>query len=183
MQRFLFSWRHAVTSEFGPKHPSDRLVALTISLYFNGDGLGAWPSQNTLATRTGLSSKSVGKAIRRLEKAEWLSRLARKGPRGIRAPRWGFEYRAKLPKKMSNALANGEDSSLFSGKEPRAAAPQKNRELRDHRIGNVVPTNTSREYVKGAALKRGMIPTPQELDAFVADLDAAEGLAKTAAAR
>lgn len=180
MQRFLFSWRHAVTSEVGPKHAIDRLVALTLSLYFNGDGLGAWPSQSTLARRTGLTARSIRPALARLVREDWLGRIARKGPRGIRAKRWGYEYRARLPKKLSNALANAENSSLFSGKEPTAPTPQKNGEIHDKRIGKQLPTNTAVELVKGVAFKNKLALSAQELDAFVADLDAAEGLEKSA---
>ena len=175
MRRFLFAWRHALASEAGPQRPTDRLVGMTLALYFNGDGIGAWPSQETLARRTGLTTRSIRPALARLVRDDWLGRIARKGPKGIRAPRWGFEYRAKLPRKLSNQYANGENVSLFAGKAPTAAISKKNGEIDDRGIGNRFPPNTSGELVKGVAFKRNVvIPSAQELDSFVADLDASQ---------
>jgi hypothetical protein len=148
---FLFAWRNALSSAEGPRRAQDRHVGHVLSLYMGRDGLGAWPSQETLAVRSGFTVRFVREALKRLYAEKWLTRQARKGPRGIRHPRWGFEYRARLPGKLADAYMNGERHSLFSGKEPRPPASKKNGERHDRRIGNDVPTNTSGELVKGFA--------------------------------
>src|SRR5690242_2649034 len=94
--RFLFRWRWALCSEWGPRNPTDRLVALCISLYMRSDGLGAWPSQTTLAARSGLALRTVRPALKRLVKAKWLSRVTRKPRRGRAAKGMGFDYSARL---------------------------------------------------------------------------------------
>lgn len=153
-RRLLFPWRHALASEEGPAAASERLVALALSLYMNGDGLGAWPSQEVLALRTGLTARTVRDALERLVAKGWLAREPRKSPRGVKSKRFGYEYRACLPVRLSNMLANGEANSLFSGKEPRRVPHKKNGEINDKRIGKQFPTNTSYEYFKPDAYKK-----------------------------
>ena len=162
MRRYLFAWRHALSSAEGPRRAPDRLVGLVLSLYMGSDGLGAWPSQGTLAVRTGLTVRTVREALKRLCAEKWLTRQARKSPAGIRSPRWGYEYRASLPRKLPSAYLNGERASLFSGKQPRPPASKKNGEIHDRRIGNDVPTNTSVELVKGSASKKELHDSEQE---------------------
>jgi DNA-binding transcriptional MocR family regulator len=169
--RFLFAWRNAFASEEGPSCGVDRHVAMTLSLYMNGDGLGAWPSQDTLALRTGLTDRTVGRALERLCGEGWLARQPRKSSRGIRHKRYGYEYRATLPKALSNALANGERGSLFNGKEPWKPRPKKNGESDDKRMANGVRTNSSEELIKGDASKKDDSLTQQE----IADVDALRG--------
>lgn len=175
-RRYLFAWRHAIASDEGPKRAPDRHIALTLSLYMNGDGLSAWPSQETLALRTGLNIRTVRFALARLCDEKWLSREPRKSPRGIKSKRWGYEYRAKLPTKLGNAFANAERQSLFNGKDPSKeqpgssspAVPKKNGDSHDQRIGTDDPPNTSRELVKPAACKTSAALREQE----IADLEA-----------
>ena len=155
-RRFLFAWRHALNSAEGPRRAPDRQVALVVSLYMNGDGLGAWPSQETLAVRTALTARTVRDALKRLCSERWLSRDARKSPRGVKSKRWGYEYRARLPRKLANAYVNGERPSLFNGKDPGQVTAKKNGEIHDKRIRNDVPTNTSKEYVKNDVYKRDL---------------------------
>lgn len=143
-----------------------RHVGLTLSLYMDRDGLGAWPSQETLAQRTGLSSRSVRDALARLVEARWLSREPRKSPRGIRNPRWGYEYVATLPKKLGNAYVNGERRSLFNGQDPAKVRPGMNTEIYAKRIRNHVPTN-SLKGTRNYARKRETELRPQEIE----DLD------------
>lgn len=165
--RFLFAWRNALASEEGPKRALDRHVALTLMLYMNADGLGAWPSQDTLALKAALTDRTVGRVLQRLCDEKWLSREARKSPRGIRHKRYGYEYRARLPTKLANAYANGERGSLFTGRDPRKEQPKSNGEPGDIRIPNDVRTNTAGDC-KRLASKKGSELTPQEIE----DLDA-----------
>lgn len=161
--RFLFAWRHAVSSAEGPQLASDRHVALVLSLYMGSDGLGAWPSQQTLMVRTGLVIRTIRPALKRLLAEGWLTRQARKGPRGIRAPRWGFEYRARLPGKLAKAYMNGASVALFSGKEPTARSAKKNGAISAQRMGQPLPPNTSGELIKGTASKKELQVSEQEL--------------------
>jgi len=155
----------------------DRHVALTASLYMSRDGLRCWPSQDTLAVRTGLTDRTVGRALKRLVDEKWLDRQPRKSPRDNRHPRYGFEYSARFPTRLANAYANGERGSLFSGKDPRpevhrrqAPAPRiVNTERHDTRIPNGVRTNSVVELVKPNASNKGFGVSAQD----IADMEAA----------
>ena len=157
MRRFLFAWRHALASEDGPPVASDRHVALTLALYLDADGLSAWPSQDTLARRSALTDRTVGRALERLCKEGWLERQARKSPKGNRHKRYGYEYRAKLPQALADAFMKGERRSLFNGKDP-GRASQLNGESDDKRMANQVRTNTSVELVKELASRKKALP-------------------------
>jgi DNA-binding transcriptional MocR family regulator len=50
------------------KHPSDKAVLLAIADHHNGQR-GAWPSQRLLSQVTGLSTRTIRRALRRLEEA------------------------------------------------------------------------------------------------------------------
>ena len=168
-RRFLFAWRHALCSAQGPRHPADRHVALVLSLYFNGDGLGAWPSQQTLALRSGLAVRTIRPALARLVAGHWLSRVERKSPRGIRAKRWGYEYRARLPGKLAKGYLNGAMVALFTGKNPGPGADGENAASSAQRMRQPLPTNTAKECAKGTASRKGLLPEPQE----IAEMEAA----------
>lgn len=150
---FLVAWRHALASQEGPQKSDDRHVALTLALYLDRDGLGAWPSQDTLSVRASLSDRTVCRALERLCAADWLSRQPRKArdkngrqiPNGKRHKRWGYEYRAMLPKHLSAAYANGERRSLFTGEDPRKPSDPGNGERHDKRMANAVRTNSAME--------------------------------------
>lgn len=165
--RFLFAWRWALCSQFGPTNPTDRLVALALSLYMRSDGLGAWPSQSTLAARTGLTVRSVRDALHRLVKGKWLSRVTRKPPRGRVARGHGVDYAARLPKAVSAMYfsGNAEAASLFHGRDPfkpkRARPVKSNPEIDDPQMGNDVPTNAVEEQ-KTMPTRRGLPDLPVE---------------------
>lgn len=78
----LFTWRSAVCDSDLP--PTARHVALTLSLHMNERGGSCFPSREELARETGLSVRTVDKAIRTLEDAGWLhvERPARQRGRG-----------------------------------------------------------------------------------------------------
>jgi hypothetical protein len=66
----LFTWRTAIAKSDLP--PTARHVALTLSLYMNERGGSAWPSLSTLAGDSGLSTRSIMRAIRVLEREHYL---------------------------------------------------------------------------------------------------------------
>lgn len=164
--RFLFAWRHALASTQGPSSSVARLVALTLALYMDREGQSAWPSQDTMATRTALTDRTVGRALEQLCADGWLERQARKSPKGNRHRRFGYEYRARLPRTLADAYAKDERASLFNGTEPGdvEALPvvrpnDGNTESGDTRMANAVRTNTSFELAKTAAInKEGLRP-------------------------
>jgi hypothetical protein len=69
----LYDWRNAVASPAGPSNSSTRHVLLTLSLHMNPQG-AAWPSQTTLARRSGLSLRTVKTALDDAEAAAWIVR-------------------------------------------------------------------------------------------------------------
>jgi hypothetical protein len=154
-QRFLFAWRNALASEEGPAVAVDRHVALSLSLYMDRDGQSAWPSQDTLARRTGLTDRTVGRALERLCDDLWIERQARKSPKGNRHKRYGFEYRARLPRLLADSFAKGECRSLFSGKDSRRPDPALNGEPDDIGMANAVRTKSSVEVFTELAYKKG----------------------------
>jgi hypothetical protein len=175
VSRFKFAWQWALSSEFGPKSATDRHVALVLSLYMRTDGLGAWPSQSTLAARSGLSARSVRDSLHRLVKGKWLSRVTRKPRRGRAAKGLGYDYAARLPRAISAMYwsGNAEAASLFHGRDPykprrtRATRPVKsNAEIGAPVIRNHVPPNSLEEQVKTHAYKKGFSTPPEEVEAL-----------------
>jgi len=69
----LYDWRNAVASPAGPMSSSTRHVLLTLSLHMNPQGV-AWPSQTTLAKRSGLSRRTVQASLDDAEKGAWIVR-------------------------------------------------------------------------------------------------------------
>jgi hypothetical protein len=67
-----WQWRELLASEEGPEDPSTRLVLFVLALHMNQQGLNAFPSQETIAKRSGLSARAVRTHLRRAEKAHWL---------------------------------------------------------------------------------------------------------------
>jgi hypothetical protein len=80
----LFTWRLAIASKDSDLPPTVRLAAHTLALHMNTDGGSCFPSIATLAAESGLSERSVQKAIRHLEDAGWLRVRLGGSPRGGR---------------------------------------------------------------------------------------------------
>jgi hypothetical protein len=66
----IFTWRTAIAKSDLP--PTVRHVALTLSLYMNERGGSAWPSIATLAEDSGLSTRTIMRGIRALERGRYL---------------------------------------------------------------------------------------------------------------
>ena len=88
----LFTWRSAICESELP--PTDRHVALTLSLHMNERGGSCFPAQATVARETGLNDQTIKKVLRRLTDSGWLNRsMTRRGEgRGTRV-----EYVATIP--------------------------------------------------------------------------------------
>jgi hypothetical protein len=155
--RFLFAWRFALSSEFGPKSSTDRHVALVLGLYMRTDGGGAWPSQATLAARTGISARWVRPALQRLVKQGWLHRITRKPRRGRGFKGTGFNYQARLPKRLSAMYWSGNEdaTSLFKGRDAFKKRSRGNGDATSARPRTLRPPNTE--------VKHSLLPIGQAL--------------------
>jgi Helix-turn-helix domain len=93
-----WQWRELFASEHGPVDPSTRLVLFVLALHMNPQGENAFPSQETIAKRTGLSARSVRTHLDRAAKAGWL-RIYRKARKG---QAWFVsQYVATIPEKLT----------------------------------------------------------------------------------
>ena len=75
----LFTWRSAIADSGLP--PTQRLVALSLSLHMNERGGSCFPSVATLVDETGLCERTVQGCRRALERKGWL-RVSEGGGRG-----------------------------------------------------------------------------------------------------
>lgn len=87
-----WSWRHAILDSDLP--PTTRHVLLTLSCFMNDVGTGAYPTQETLAEKTGLSTRAIRTHLELAETKGWLKR----DEHGFRGQRWrSTEYWALWP--------------------------------------------------------------------------------------
>jgi hypothetical protein len=70
----LFTWRSAVASKESMLTPTQRHVALTLSLHMSERGDSCFPSMARLTDETGLGLSTVREAMRRLHSLGWLHR-------------------------------------------------------------------------------------------------------------
>jgi hypothetical protein len=74
-----YSWRGAIASRESGLSPTRRLVALALSLHMSEKGDSCFPSVPTLAGETGLSERSVYRAVADLVEGGWLARDSSRG--------------------------------------------------------------------------------------------------------
>lgn len=90
----LFTWRAAITSEYGPPSPSTRLVLLTLSLHMDDQGKSCFPTIETLMKETGLSNRAVITHLRQAEQ----DGCFRKTSGVFKGQRWRHSvYEATIP--------------------------------------------------------------------------------------
>ena len=77
-----YQWADCVASEQGPRDPLTRFVLLALAMHMDPDGSNAWPSQRTLAMRTGWCRRTVQFHLK-------IGRGGRLGLRESEAPRPG----------------------------------------------------------------------------------------------
>jgi len=107
----LFTWRSAVvTSELTP---TQRHVALTLSLYMNERGGSAFPGAGRLAGDCGLHVSTVRRALADLTELGWLQLVSRGGKRGV--SRKANEYVATRPQ-PALPLAQDDGSHRTTGR-------------------------------------------------------------------
>jgi hypothetical protein len=93
-----WQWRELFASKHGPSDPSTRLVLFVLALHMNPQGENAFPSQALIATRTGLSERSVRTHLAQAKKAGWVGITERR-----RAQQAWFvnEYTATIPDEVA----------------------------------------------------------------------------------
>jgi helix-turn-helix protein len=93
-----WQWRELFASEHGPADYPTRLVLFVLSLHMGHDGDQAWPSQETIAKRAGLSDRAVRKHIALAQESGWL----RVEPRRQHGQAWFVhEYTAMIPENLA----------------------------------------------------------------------------------
>jgi hypothetical protein len=123
-----WDWRHRVASEEGPKHATTRHVLLTLSLHMGKHGDHAFPSQEHLAKRTGMSVRSVRTHLKIAEDAGWIIRVPRR-PTG--SPWRHHQYVAALPAALANRRAPRASESQIRAEDP---APSRSKMLQPARV-------------------------------------------------
>jgi hypothetical protein len=89
-----WQWRELFASEHGPSDTGTRLVLFVLALHMNQDGESAYPAQELIARRSGLSVRSVRKHLQLAEQGGWLN-IHQKRRRG---QAWFVnEYAATIP--------------------------------------------------------------------------------------
>lgn len=107
-RRALARWRRALCSSRGPDSTC-RLTGLVLANYLLSEHDSA-PSQARLAVQTGLTSKAVGQALRRLVTGHWLIQVSDKRPgRGARG--MGYRYLSNIPQNVTTAERSHNRSS------------------------------------------------------------------------
>jgi hypothetical protein len=138
----LYGWRDAIASPAGPPSASTRHVLLTLSLYMTRGSKGvAWPSQASLAARTGLSLRTVKAAIADAEKSGWIVR----GSMGRNSQGWRLtRYQGVIPAHVDLASKPWELDSAW--KRGATAAPRLSADRPDvvQTVCNVVQITTER---------------------------------------
>lgn len=74
---------------------STKLILLAVADHAHDDGTGAWPSQTTLAEKTGLSERTVRRELKRLEQMGELRAVKREGLTTL--------FSVTTPDKLSNS--------------------------------------------------------------------------------
>ena len=116
MKCYRDQWCDLVASEHGPARAHTRHVLLTVGLHMQPDGSRCYPSVRTIATRTGLSGRSVMTHLAHAEVAGWIAR----GSRGASGQGWRrHQYHPTLPKVVQELHHVAEEGG--AGDAPRQA--------------------------------------------------------------
>lgn len=90
-----WQWRELVASEHGPADPGTRLVLFVLALHMSQLGDSCFPSQQTVAVRSGFSLRSVVTHLARAEDDGWIKRYTK--PRKGGHAYFSHEYVATIP--------------------------------------------------------------------------------------
>jgi len=135
----------------------DLLVMLVIATYMDGDGGGAYPSVETIASHTGYSPGAVRRSITRGRKLGWLERT-RRGHRAGDGSTISSAYRATIPAPSTahGCAVENESQARISEPQPRTSEPQPRTHARQG-----VPVEVDQESVRTTSQRiRSLIVTP-----------------------
>lgn len=139
-ERSAWSWRQAIVKSDLPS--TTKLVLLTISIYMNEVGGGAYPSTKTLADDTSLSQRAVCEHLGRATEAGWLI-VSQKGMEGQGWARNSYE--AAWPKGADAKSARSEKALTLT---------QEGTDFDDGKAltdgQSILPTDTSTNRARGA---------------------------------
>lgn len=102
----VFTWRSAIASGESGLSPTQRLVALVLSLHMSERGDSCFPKVQTIAEEAGLNGATVRKAIGALETEGWLLVERPAEANGKQANR----YSAAMPARLIGDVIPGEGS-------------------------------------------------------------------------
>lgn len=86
-----------------PLPPAEKMLLLALADHCNDDGVGAWPGNERLATKTSYSVRNVQRILGRLESAGLIARVAHaSGGRGF-----AVEWALNMEVIYTTARANG----------------------------------------------------------------------------
>lgn len=89
-----YTWQQSILSMDGPPGGQVRLVLVAISLHMNSHGIGAWPSQQTIADRASIGLRSVKRHLEVADSLGWIERRRAK----LAGQKWRrTEYGAMVP--------------------------------------------------------------------------------------
>ena len=108
---FRYQWEKEVMAT-PTLPPMTRFVLLALATYMDGGGRGAFPSQETLATDTGLTSRTVRKHLGIGERVGWIVKV-RQGRHVGRGASYSNMYDAAIP--AVDTSSQEEDSSTAGG--------------------------------------------------------------------
>lgn len=143
----LFTWRTAIAKSDLP--PTVRLVAFALSLYMNELGGSAWPSISTLAADSGLSTRSVMRGVRTLEKEKYLTCERQHGV--------STRYRASVPTQLDLLRIPPEGDSLTGVTESPVSEWHPTSDTGSPNPGHSV-TRSSQEHVKNTPKAKALPP-------------------------
>jgi hypothetical protein len=104
----VFEWQKAVCSEHGLSNSVARLILMVISLHMDPDGSNAFPSQETIAERAKVTTRSVVTHVGKAVRLGWL----RKYTAGRTGQGWHLNgYEATVPDDVYPLLKRSERPS------------------------------------------------------------------------
>jgi hypothetical protein len=121
-----WEWRELFASEHGPKDAGTRLVLFVLALHMNQAGGSCFPSQKTIAERSGLSERSVRTHLTNAEKAGWL----KIGQQSQKGQAWFVHnYVATFPDELADYYATKpwEDDPRWNDEHPAKSAGRKHK--------------------------------------------------------
>lgn len=126
----LFTWRSAIVAS--KLTPTQKLVALALSLYMNERGGSAFPKVPTLCSETSLGETAVREALRALCEGGWLNVVKRRSGQPT-------EYEATIP----CTPADGVHNSDCAHHEARLCTPPADGPLSRRRQGRRTPSGSN----------------------------------------